>query len=126
MPQLEDVPAGETLEGSGNDGSDAKRSRSEKKARKALSKFGLKPVSDINRVTIRKQKHMLFVIEKPDVMKTASGDMYIVFGEAKMEDLGVQQQQQQKASNSFQQAQAQSQADSAPVFEEGDDEDDDE
>ncbi|PAV63187.1 hypothetical protein WR25_06864 [Diploscapter pachys] len=65
----------------------AKQSRSEKKARKLFSKLGLKPVTGVSRVCIRKSKNILFVINKPDVYKSPGSDTYIVFGEAKIEDL---------------------------------------
>jgi len=61
--------------------SKAKQSRSEKKARK---------VTGVTRVTIRKSKNILFVITKPDVYKSPASDTYIVFGEAKIEDLSQQ------------------------------------
>ena len=64
--------------------SKAKQSRSEKKARKAMSKLGLKSISGVSRVTIRKSKNILFVITKPDVYKNPASDTYIVFGEAKV------------------------------------------
>ena len=64
--------------------SKAKQSRSEKKARKAMSKLGLKTVTGVSRVTIRKSKNILFVVNKPDVYKSPAGDTYIVFGEAKV------------------------------------------
>ncbi|XP_044746914.1 nascent polypeptide-associated complex subunit alpha [Coccinella septempunctata] len=72
--------------------SKAKQSRGEKKARKIMSKLGLKPVQGVSRVTIRKSKNILFVINKPDVYKNPVSDTYIVFGEAKIEDLSQQQQ----------------------------------
>jgi len=72
--------------------SKSKQSRSEKKARKAMSKLGLKPVPGVNRVTIRKSKNILFIIAKPDVFKSPASDTYIVFGEAKIEDLSQQAQ----------------------------------
>ncbi|CAI5437786.1 unnamed protein product [Caenorhabditis angaria] len=65
----------------------AKQSRSEKKARKLFSKLGLKQVTGVSRVCIRKSKNILFVINKPDVFKSPGSDTYIVFGEAKIEDL---------------------------------------
>jgi len=74
--------------------SKAKQSRQEKKARKAISKLGLKSVSGVNRVTIRKAKNILFVINKPDVYKSPASDIYIIFGEAKIEDLSQQAQVQ--------------------------------
>jgi len=51
-------------------------------------------VSGIVRVTIKKSKNILFVISKPDVFKTSSGDSYVVFGEAKIEDMSQQAQSQ--------------------------------
>merc|ERR1712244_122676 len=72
--------------------SKAKQSRSEKKARKAMSRLGLKSVPGVIRVTIRKAKNILFVISKPDVFKSPASDTYIIFGEAKIEDINSQQQ----------------------------------
>ncbi|KRZ79701.1 Phosphoserine phosphatase [Trichinella papuae] len=76
-----------------------KQSRPEKKARKMFSKMGLKQVPGIQRVCIRKSKNILFVINKPDVYKNPSGDTFIVFGEAKIEDLS--QHAQQAAAEKF-------------------------
>jgi len=76
-----------------------KQTRSEKKARKAMAKLGLKQVPGILRVTIRKSKNILFVIQKPDVYKSPGSDTYIVFGEAKIEDLT--QRAQIAAANPF-------------------------
>merc|ERR1711911_239021 len=70
--------------------SKAKQSRGEKKARKSMSKLGLKQVVGVSRVTIRKSRNILFVINKPDVYKNPASDTYIVFGEAKIEDLNQQ------------------------------------
>merc|ERR1711980_69327 len=81
--------------------SKAKQSRSEKKARKAMSKLGLRQVTGVTRVTIRKSKNILFVITKPDVYKSPAGDTHIVFGEAKIEDLS--QQAQVQAAEKFKQ-----------------------
>ena len=39
-------------------------------------------------------KQILFVISKPDVFKSPASDTYIVFGEAKIEDLSSQLQTQ--------------------------------
>jgi len=79
--------------------SKAKQSKGEKKARKVMSKLGLKQVAGISRVTIRKSKNFIFVIAKPDVYKNPSSDTYIVFGEAKIEDLS--QQAQMEAAQKF-------------------------
>ena len=57
-------------------------------------------VAGVSRVTIRKSKNILFVINKPDVYKNPASDTYIVFGEAKIEDLS--QQAQMDAAKQFQ------------------------
>merc|ERR1712039_948623 len=77
---------GKAAEGGG------KQNRSEKKSRKAVAKLGMKPVPGIVRVTVKKSKNILFVISQPDVHKAANSDTYIVFGEAKIEDLSAQAQ----------------------------------
>ncbi|KAB1270102.1 Nascent polypeptide-associated complex subunit alpha [Camelus dromedarius] len=68
--------------------SKAKQSRSEKKARKAMSKLGLRQVTGVTRVTIRKSKNILFVITKPDIedlsqqAQLAAAEKFKVQGEA--------------------------------------------
>ncbi|KIM49479.1 hypothetical protein M413DRAFT_438664 [Hebeloma cylindrosporum] len=68
------------------------QSRSERKARKALLGLGLKKVPGITRVTLRRPKNVLFVLASPDVYKSPNSDCYIVFGEAKIEDMNSQAQ----------------------------------
>merc|ERR1719375_1707949 len=82
------------LEGAGDDKKEgaAKINRSEKKSRKAVQKLGMKQVPGIVRVTVKKSKNILFVISNPDVHKAPSSDTYVVFGEAKIEDLSAQAQ----------------------------------
>jgi len=112
MPGLEDTTAGgeggENAGGAGEDGAGpdggdesakGKQSRGEKKARKTLSKLGLKQVTGVTRVTIRKSKNILFVVNNPDVYKNPNGDTYVVFGEAKIEDMS--QQAQMEAASKF-------------------------
>jgi len=85
----EDVPALENAAPAAGEAADkgGKQSRSEKKSRKAMQKLGMKPVTGIVRVVLRKSKTILFVISKPDVYKSPASDTYIIFGEAKIEDL---------------------------------------
>jgi nascent polypeptide-associated complex subunit alpha len=64
----------------------ARQSRSEKKARKALCKLGLKQVNGIAQVTIRRKKNVMFIINRPDVYVNSNSETYIVFGEARIED----------------------------------------
>jgi len=70
----------------------SKQNRSEKKARKAMLKLGMKQIPGIVRVTVKKAKNILFVISKPDVFKSPASDTYIIFGEAKIEDINSQAQ----------------------------------
>ncbi|KAF5853921.1 hypothetical protein GGP41_006723 [Bipolaris sorokiniana] len=90
------VPAGSSV---------AVHSRNEKKARKAIAKLGLKHIEGITRVTLRRPKNILFVINQPDVYKSPSSNTWIIFGEAKIEDLNSQAQ----ASAAQQLAQAEAQ-----------------
>jgi len=107
MPGLEDTAAGandenaDTNAAAGADDGEGKgkQSRGEKKARKTLSKLGLKQVAGVTRVTIRKSKNILFVVNNPDVYKNPNGDTYVVFGEAKIEDMS--QQAQMEAASKF-------------------------
>merc|ERR1740120_629720 len=85
MPNLEAAEDGKKEERS-------KQNRSEKKSRKAVQKLGMKQMLGIVRVTVKKSKNILFVISKPDVYKSPNSDTYIVFGEAKIEDLSAQAQ----------------------------------
>ncbi|KAF1735543.1 Nascent polypeptide-associated complex subunit alpha [Beauveria bassiana] len=64
-------------------------SRNEKKARKALEKLHLTRVPGITRVTLRRPKNILFVINNPEVYKSPNSNTYIVFGEAKIEDINA-------------------------------------
>ena len=91
MPELETVQDA-AADGEAGGEESAKQSRAEKKARKAMSKLGLKPVPGVTRVAIRKSKTILFVVQKPDVFKNPGSNSYVVFGEAKIEDLSAKQQ----------------------------------
>ncbi|CDP17153.1 unnamed protein product, partial [Coffea canephora] len=62
-------------------------SRSEKKSRKAMLKLEIKAISSVRRVTVKKSKN-------PDVFKSPTSDTYVIFGEAKIEDLSSQLQTQ--------------------------------
>ncbi|KAM7267407.1 hypothetical protein ACFE04_009573 [Oxalis oulophora] len=72
----------------------SKQSRSEKKSRKAMLKLGMKSVTGVSRVTIKRTKNILFFISKPDVFKSPNSETYVIFGEAKIEDLSSQLQTQ--------------------------------
>ena len=108
---------------------EAKQNRNEKKARKAMQKLGMRPVAGVLRVTVKKSKNVLFVINKPDVFKSPNADTYVVFGEAKSEDLSSASQA--AAAKQFRQPQEMAAAAAAPaampaVAEEADEEVDEE
>ncbi|XP_042013295.1 nascent polypeptide-associated complex subunit alpha-like protein 2 [Salvia splendens] len=88
----EDYDKDDEILGGGSEGS--KQSRSEKKSRKAMLKLGMKAVLGVSRVTIKRTKNILFIISKPDVFKSPNSETYIIFGEAKIEDLSSQLQAQ--------------------------------
>merc|ERR1739846_84096 len=71
---------------------ESRQNRAEKKSRKMMQKLGMRPVPGVLRVTVKKSKNVLFVINKPDVFKSPTADTYVVFGEAKSEDLGAASQ----------------------------------
>jgi len=94
VPDLEDGgdAKGDAGDDAEDDGKGGKQNRSEKKARKAMQKLGMKQVGGIVRVTVKKAKNILFVISKPDVFKSPASDTYVIFGEAKIEDINSQAQ----------------------------------
>merc|ERR1712022_22836 len=132
MADPEDKEKKEEEDDSDSDGEDevgpdgkprSKQSRSEKKSRKAMQKLGMKAVPGIIRVTIKKSKNILFVVSKPDVFKSPASDTYIIFGEAKIEDLSAQAQS--AAAEQFKQPEAaQSMKEAAPVAKQVEDADD--
>jgi len=92
IPELEDPGVNVSKAADDTTEKKGKQNRSEKKARKAMQKLGMKQVPGIVRVTVKKAKNILFVISKPDVFKSPASDTYIIFGEAKIEDINSQQQ----------------------------------
>jgi nascent polypeptide-associated complex subunit alpha len=85
IPDMDPAAAAAAMAGMGLD-HEARQNRNEKKSRKAIQKLGMRPVPGILRVTVKKSKNVLFVINKPDVFKSPNADTYVVFGEAKSED----------------------------------------
>jgi nascent polypeptide-associated complex subunit alpha len=59
-------------------------------------KLGMKPLSGVERVTLKKSKNMMFVIAEPDVFKSPQSNSYIIFGEAKIEDLKAKEAAHQR------------------------------
>ncbi|GMG20227.1 unnamed protein product [Ambrosiozyma monospora] len=79
--------------------------KNEKKARASILKLGLKQIKGITRVTFKRKGGSIVAIEQPEVYKSAGGS-YIVFGEAKVEDLTKRYEEAMKAQQAAQQAAA--------------------
>lgn len=77
-----------------------KGNRGEKKFKKAMGKMGLKPVSGINRVTIKKGKAFVISIDDPDVWKTPGNESaYIIFGKPNLDGMQAGQGEMNQFSN---------------------------
>lgn len=64
-----------------------KLNRGEKKCRKALLKLGMKQLTGITRVALKKRDGLIFVINDPEVLKSgANENSFAIFGELKLED----------------------------------------
>jgi len=100
-----------------------KLGRAEKKARKAMLKLGMKAVPGVDRVTIRKNKNTVFTIATPDVFKSPAADTYVIFGEAKIEDMQAMMQKEAALQMAKAQAQAatESKAEASGTAEEAED-----
>lgn len=109
----------ETPESTEEAASAPKQSRTEKKARRLLSKLGMKPVEGVSRVTIKKTKNIVIAIGQPDVFKMPTSDTYIVFGEAKADDLN--EKLQRSAAQQFQKQAAPADGDEVPDLAPADD-----
>ncbi|KAM0900753.1 hypothetical protein ACQ4PT_020451 [Festuca glaucescens] len=59
-----------------------------------MQKLGMKDITGVSRVTVKKSKTVMFVVSKPDDFKSPHSDTYIIFGEAKIDDLSNQLQPQ--------------------------------
>ncbi|KAJ2611083.1 hypothetical protein H4S08_003324 [Coemansia sp. RSA 1365] len=64
------------------------QSVAEKKARKAMLKKGFEQVTGITNISVIRRKSPMFSIYAPDVYKNAGSDTWIVFGEARVDNLG--------------------------------------
>ena len=82
MPELE------------NQGENKNLNRGEKKCRKALLKMGMKQLTGITRVALRKRDGLIFVINEPEVLKSAeNATSFAIFGELRLEDPNSRLQQ---------------------------------
>ncbi|KAJ2501307.1 hypothetical protein GGH96_002006 [Coemansia sp. RSA 1972] len=63
------------------------QSIAEKKARKAMQKKGFEQVTGITNISVIRKRSAMFSIYSPDVYKNAGSDTWIVFGEARVDNL---------------------------------------
>ena len=64
-------------------------------------KYNLEPMPGIFRVAMKKDENLLFSVNNPEVYKAPGNDMYIIFGEVRVEDLNQMNQLQQEAAKKF-------------------------
>ena len=55
-----------------------------------MMKLGLEQLDDVQRVTLKNNRRVTFVINNPDVFKSPQAETYVIFGEAKAEDMAAQ------------------------------------
>ena len=67
-----------------------KLTRSEKKCKKAFLKIGMKPLSGITRVTLKRRDKIVFYVDTPEILKSGTSEnSYVILGELKMLDQGA-------------------------------------
>ena len=54
-----------------------------------MSKLGMEKVENVDRVTLRRGRNLLYVISNPDCFKAPNSDTYVIFGESKAEDMAA-------------------------------------
>ncbi|GAW81812.1 nascent polypeptide associated complex alpha chain [Plasmodium gonderi] len=64
-----------------------KMSKGERRARKMLVKLGLKPVSNVHKVIIKKSEKMIFAVSNVEVYQVEGTESYVIFGDAKTDDI---------------------------------------
>ncbi|KAM9920355.1 hypothetical protein OXX59_007279 [Metschnikowia pulcherrima] len=84
-------------------------SKNEKKARDAIKKLNLKQVKGISRVTFKQRGNLIYAIDQPDVYKSPAGT-YVVFGEAKVDDMNQRLAEAQAAQSAASATQTESEA----------------
>ncbi|KAJ2178744.1 hypothetical protein GGF45_002714 [Coemansia sp. RSA 551] len=81
---VEDVPEQTSVNPSA---SQKQQSVAEKKARKVMQKKGFEQVTGITNISVIRKRSAMFSIYSPDVYKNAGSDTWIVFGEARVDNL---------------------------------------
>lgn len=84
---IEEIPQGATIN---------VVSKNEKKARELIKKLNLKQIKGISRVTFKQRGNLIYAIDEPDVFRSPAGT-YVVFGEAKVDDMNARVAEAQAA-----------------------------
>jgi nascent polypeptide-associated complex subunit alpha len=73
---------------------DAKQNKGDKKVMKSLLKLGMKRVDGVTRVTLKKRDGMVFIVDDPQVLRSADNEnSFAVVGELKFDDPRAREQQ---------------------------------
>lgn len=78
---------------------DSRLPKGERKAMKVLEKLNLTQLSGVKRVTIKKSKGVVFVVQNPRVFKCPDSDTYVLLGQPRYDDFA--QMLQQSAAKQF-------------------------
>lgn len=55
-----------------------------------MTKLGMKPITGINRVTVKKGKQFMFSIDDPEILKSPGADnTYVIFGKPNMDNINT-------------------------------------
>lgn len=64
-----------------------KASKGERRAKKLISTLGLKPVEGVHKIIVKKSAKMAFAVVNAEVYKINGTDSYVIFGDARSDDL---------------------------------------
>lgn len=64
-----------------------KASKGERRAKKLISTLGLKSVENVHKIIVKKSAKMAFAIVNAEVYKVNGTDSYVIFGDARSDDL---------------------------------------
>jgi nascent polypeptide-associated complex subunit alpha len=63
-----------------------KKSRGENRTKKALKNFSFKKLNGFSQVFFQKSSKKIFLIYKPEIYKNLNNNLFLIFGEAKIEN----------------------------------------
>ena len=66
-----------------------KETRLKKKIHKALEHFSYQKIINIIKISFKKTKNTIFVINNPEIFKSSLNNSFLIFGEAKIENYNI-------------------------------------